>query len=1101
MPTRYRLQYLALLLLGTLLGPAVVPAHAQDQQTMERAQLLRTVDLLRHGTSRMQIHAAPVRAKAVQLTGGTGAITGILSGLGPEGFASASVTAWIADASGGSDEIGMAKVLPEGRYRIEGIAPGAYYVSASAKGYLPQYFKGAKDLADAVTVEVAEGGTAEGIDFFMEPDAAGTGRIAGTVRFEADGQPIPGASVHVFSADNPFLYNMTQTEKDGTYVVSGLTTGSYLVEVWASGTMPEFFDNAPSLEQATRVEVVEPAQTDRIDFSLSTGGSITGFVRDAEGLPLAGAYVQAYTQEIMPVPMPMPVPMDSTGPRGDDGVVSEGNTMPVDPADQKGGWYIAPSGGWAVSDEKGFYHIGGLGTGKYYVQAQASSRWYYATQWYEGTQDLQKATPVPVEVDAETSGIDLTLALPVMRSALLGRVTDQQGKPVAEAFVTAQSEFQLKDRSDGSMPGTVRPDGVFEASIWAYAITDKDGNYAIEELPTGRYLVSTAAQSGWEYVQRWYKDAASFEEATPVVLGVEEKLAGIDITLPIRVGTASLSGVVQDSHGKALAWASIEVTPATRDADPSKPNTLWAYAQTDSLGAYQVERLPAGVYTIHASYGTGDQYGQGWYDGASTPETATPVLLADGEVRTAMDFHLTVRPLYGTVNGTVTDASTGAPQVRAYVELSPVKRNYLVDAPFRFFSSYAVTDEKGRFELTYVPEGQYSLSVYADGASAQYAGLDTNGPGSPIEVVGGQVITRIVALSQRHDGEGIITGTVTINYGGPRPLSSQAPMPPWDAHLPPGGEMADSAKGDEPGAIAPDIAIVLAFPLAADEAATETRYTAITAPDGTYTIRGLAPGDYVVMSFAPGCIGVYFDATYAPDQAKPVHVDGQQPAAGIDFVLAPAYFWRNAEADGGTASPSASPAAVYGKVTTPEGAAVEGATVYLLEETAQPAAYGQTGADGSFELSGVAPGAYRVYASKLGWEGTYNGNVPAFSQAEAIALNGGHLEVNLVLSPGPTTAVEEDPTVLPQTLTLSNNYPNPFNPSTRIGFTLPATGRATVRVYNVLGQQVALLFDGVAEASRPYDLSFQAGPLAAGAYVYTLEFGGQLLTRRMALVK
>jgi hypothetical protein len=96
---------------------------------------------------------------------------------------------------------------------------------------------------------------------------------------------------------------------------------------------------------------------------------------------------------------------------------------------------------------------------------------------------------------------------------------------------------------------------------------------------------------------------------------------------------------------------------------------------------------------------------------------------------------------------------------------------------------------------------------------------------------------------------------------------------------------------------------------------------------------------------------------------------------------------------------------------------------------------------------------------------------------------------------------EEEGEVLPRTPTLLGNYPNPFNPSTQLGFAVPGPGRATLRVYNALGQQVAVLFDGMAEAGRQYQFSFQAGGLSAGTYIYTLEFGGEVRSRKMALVK
>ncbi len=1099
MPTRYHLSYLvSLCLLGSVLLPAAAPAGTPGPAALERAHLLRTLDLIRQGKGRMQVPTASVRAKVAQQSGGTGSITGILMGLDPDGFASASVTAWSTDSLASREGIGMAMVEPDGRYRIEGLSPGAYYVSASAKGFVAQYFKGARTLSDAIPVKVAEGETTEGIDFAMEPFSAGAGSIAGTVRFEADGRPIPGATIYVFSPDNPFFNSMAQTGEDGTYLVSGLISGSYVVEAWASGTLPEFFDNVPSLELATRVEVGEATRIEHLDFSLATGGSITGYVRNAEGAPMAGVYVQAYMYEIMPVTMDPATQQESgaavPAPTPDEAM---SGSMPADPMAPHRGGYIAPSGGWAVSDETGFYRIGGLGTGSYYVQAQAASRWYYTIQWYDGALDFPQAKPVAVTLDVETSGIDLTLAVPVLRSTLSGRVTDRKGQPVAEAFVTVQDAAQWGIGADGSTEGIAR------ANIWAYAVTDKEGNYVVEELPAGTYLVSAAAQAGWEYVQRWYRDALSPQDATPVPLGEEERLTNVDLVLPVQVGTASLSGVVRDTHGQALPWAFIEVRPAAAVIDPSQPSNLWAYAHADSQGAYRVDRLPAGAYAVHASYGTGELYGQGWYDGASTPEAATAVGLAEGEVRGGIDFSLAVRPIYGVVEGTITDAATGAPRVRAYIELSPVARDYVMDAPFRYFASYAITDEAGRFQLTYIPEGQYALAVYADGIAES----GSEGVGSPIEVVGGGIAIRDMALSSMHHGEGVITGTVMVDYGGPMPMSSRSAVPAWDSAQPPAIAVVDIGKGDHSSAAPPEIAVVFAYPLVDGQANTEIRYTAVTALDGSYRLSGLAPGDYVVMGLAPGGIGVYFGDTYAPELSTPVHVDGQQPTAGIDFLLAPAYFWRLAAADGAapeaapTSAGNASPAAVYGKVNAADGKAVPGATVYLLDAAAKPVAFGQTGVDGSFELSGVAPGEYRVYASKLGSGGAYNGNVSDFSQAEALVLNGGPWEVNLVLSAGPITAVEEEEEVLPQVLALRGNYPNPFNPSTQLGFAVPTAGRATVRVYNALGQQVAVLFEGLAEASHQYDLSFQAGTLAAGTYIYTLEFGGQVLSRKMALIK
>jgi hypothetical protein len=86
-------------------------------------------------------------------------------------------------------------------------------------------------------------------------------------------------------------------------------------------------------------------------------------------------------------------------------------------------------------------------------------------------------------------------------------------------------------------------------------------------------------------------------------------------------------------------------------------------------------------------------------------------------------------------------------------------------------------------------------------------------------------------------------------------------------------------------------------------------------------------------------------------------------------------------------------------------------------------------------------------------------------------------------------------------LTLAQNYPNPFNPSTVIEFVVPMSGHATMKVYNVLGQEVATLFDGNAEAGRINSARFNASNLPSGLYFYTLKTSGTSETKRMLLTK
>jgi len=84
---------------------------------------------------------------------------------------------------------------------------------------------------------------------------------------------------------------------------------------------------------------------------------------------------------------------------------------------------------------------------------------------------------------------------------------------------------------------------------------------------------------------------------------------------------------------------------------------------------------------------------------------------------------------------------------------------------------------------------------------------------------------------------------------------------------------------------------------------------------------------------------------------------------------------------------------------------------------------------------------------------------------------------------------------------LGQNYPNPFNPTTTIDFVVPQSGFATLKVYNMLGQEMATLFEGAADAGEVYTSRFNALNLPSGLYFYTLRATGSVETRRMLLIK
>ncbi len=90
---------------------------------------------------------------------------------------------------------------------------------------------------------------------------------------------------------------------------------------------------------------------------------------------------------------------------------------------------------------------------------------------------------------------------------------------------------------------------------------------------------------------------------------------------------------------------------------------------------------------------------------------------------------------------------------------------------------------------------------------------------------------------------------------------------------------------------------------------------------------------------------------------------------------------------------------------------------------------------------------------------------------------------------------------IPVDFELNQNYPNPFNPTTTIAFALPKESTVSLKIYNVLGELVALLIDNKTFYPGKYSITFDASELTSGTYIYTLESNGKRLSKKMILQK
>ncbi len=95
---------------------------------------------------------------------------------------------------------------------------------------------------------------------------------------------------------------------------------------------------------------------------------------------------------------------------------------------------------------------------------------------------------------------------------------------------------------------------------------------------------------------------------------------------------------------------------------------------------------------------------------------------------------------------------------------------------------------------------------------------------------------------------------------------------------------------------------------------------------------------------------------------------------------------------------------------------------------------------------------------------------------------------------------EEFDNVIPAKYELTQNYPNPFNPTTNIRFSLPQASNVRLIVYNMLGQEVINLVNGFKDAGS-YTVTLDGQNLASGIYIYRLEAGNQVISKKMTLLK
>ncbi len=219
----------------------------------------------------------------------------------------------------------------------------------------------------------------------------------------------------------------------------------------------------------------------------------------------------------------------------------------------------------------------------------------------------------------------------------------------------------------------------------------------------------------------------------------------------------------------------------------------------------------------------------------------------------------------------------------------------------------------------------------------------------------------------------------------------------------------------------------------------------------------LIPVDWTVES-------VSFDDDYGPEDMVYLHTDSidVQPAKGTDF-------WYD------------SLAAYYPADTGMHWVVYQGLETYLSTgDTASHVTFTYeftTGAAGVFELG------YMVSTADLGFQETHYRDV---SLGHSITVG--------------TTAIEDIQSGVVKEFALRQNFPNPFNPTTKIKYEIKNNSQVNLTVYDLTGKEVATLVNSFQSAGI-HEVNFDAANLPSGIYIYKLNAGSFSEMRKMALVK
>jgi len=611
-------------------------------------------------------------------------------------------------------------------------------------------------------------------------------------------------------------------------------------------------------------------------------------------------------------------------------------------------------------------------------------------------------------------------------------------------------------------------------------------NYSMLAKPAGMSIDSTGTITWTPSTRGWF----SVE-----ILATSNKHGYLRIAYNITVssGNGVIVGNVADTSGKGIR--NVGIFAYQRDG----VRHLRYFTKTDTNGIYRLNFLDPGSYILQA-VPYNPKFVGSWYNDKVLARYATVIAVVDSTSPASVDtanFVLKTRvinqPLFN-VKGWILDTAglrikgSYVVFVRAQFALNGCgadsldtddyeeyfNKNNSIDWRLEGISEHVFLfhpDSLGNYTAR-IPAGSYVAFARAEG----YPRVFYNNESSLLAA-------QIIRVAGKIDSIGF---TLT-------------PFPPYTL-----GQISGQVVDTSGGSNSPVISRVLAFRdrwFFRDSLLNSRVYEVDSDSLGQFTIPSLLPGTYRILAIPLGGYVPTFYASVMPSwrwaQSIPVTVSGNS-IDGLQLITKP------------IPQSATGYAGITGIITDNSGAgnsrlsktsaasAVPGSIVYATDQVSGDVlGYGITDATGSYSISGLAPGSYNVTADDVGLSTSTTQSV-----STSYDNNGNPVVGSASFSLNAVTSVQQQPqsNAIPKSFVLNQNYLNPFNPSTTIAFSIPEASKVSLKVYNILGQEVATLIDDYKQAGD-YVMKFNASTLASGVYFYRLQANDFAQTKKLLLLK